>query len=871
MDTFLVPQNTFIPFPRTQLEESIPRCFERQAARRSDSIAVKDSSKILTYLELNQAANRVAHILKDSTTEILRPVALLFNHNAAMVIAMLGTLKAGGFYIPLDPSHPQTRNLNILREVQASIILTDSEGLNVANAYSSSDIQIINLDVIDCTLGNENLELTLSPQTPACILYTSGSTGGPKGVLLDHRAVLHRVMLYTNDYFICETDRLSLVQMYMFNASIRDIYGALLNGAGLFLYNLKKEGIHHLAGWLVGEGITVFYAVPAIFRVFLDTLQNETFDELRLVRLGGEPMLARDVDGFQRHFDPRCILANGLASTETGTTCQYFMNHQTRIVGDRVPVGFPVADKEIYLLDEGGNPVKDGMIGEMVVESPYLGPGYCSQVDFKQDIKPAASNLSNRIIHTGDLGFRSQDGRLNLVGRKDWVVKIHGQQFNIAEIEQALLNLENVDQAAVIYHTAPDGVSFLAAFIQPKTQPAPAEVRIRQVLRVTLPEVMIPSVFMFLDSLPKTLSGKVDRHALPDPILERIGIHETIDPPATHTEEVLAEIWGELLGLHQVGVNENFFDLGGDSLRASILMAQMEAKFGRKLPLAVLFQNNTIKKMAELFAAEDAERSHTTLITLQPLGRKSPVYFLPPIDGELLVLYDLVGNMGTDHPLFGLQGVVYGDSPEKLTTVDQIAAKCVREIRVIQPKGPYYLAGYSFGGHIALEMGRQLMALGEQAPFVALLDTFPPGPKRNTTFFKRVMIHLRNMQKFKRLQDFDTYFSGGMRRILFRSIRHRPARAIANQFGVPLKFQISAAQLALSAYKPLPYPGKVVLFICNQREWYVNWDPMSTWKDFIAGGLEIREVPGNHDNLIKNPFVRELARQLLECLDRDLS
>jgi non-ribosomal peptide synthetase component F len=283
--------------------------------------------------------------------------------------------------------------------------------------------------------------------------------------VLDQAAVLHRVMVYTNDYFIGPDDRMTLAQSYVFNASVREIYGALLNGAELYIYSLKRDGVHHLADWLEEEGITTLYLVPATFRVFLDTLKGQTFKHLRLVRLGGEAVLKRDLEDFQRHFGEGCVLANGLAATETGTFLQFFMDHRTRITGSRVPAGFGVQDKLVSILDEAGCPVAEGEIGEIVVTSAFIGPGYFSpteQVGAAVKSEPGAL----QVVHTGDLGYRLPEGSVVLVGRKDWQVKLRGQRMNLLEIEQALFSLENVAEAAVILQTAGDGTAFLAAFIQ---------------------------------------------------------------------------------------------------------------------------------------------------------------------------------------------------------------------------------------------------------------------------------------------------------------------------------------------------------------------------------------------------------------------
>lgn len=870
-DEQLRPGGGFTCFAREQLEDSIAAVFERQAARSPDATAVNDGAMRLTYAELNQAANRAASALRARQMDQTHPVLLLFHHKAAMITAMLGVLKAGGWYAPLDPAHPAARNAAIVREIGAGLVLTDGEGLACARSYGFTDGQIINLDACGAAADDGNLDRPISPGAQACVLYTSGSTGQPEGVVLDQRAVLHRAMLYTNDYAIGPADRLALLQSYVFNASVREIYAALLNGAGLYIYSLRRDGVHHLANWLEETGITVLYMVPATWRVFLHTLTGERFDRLRVIRLGGEAVLARDVEGFQRHFGPGCALANGLASTETGTICQYFMNHQTRVVGSGAPAGFAVQDKDVRLLDDAGRPVEDGATGEIVVASEYMGPGHFSPAGSAVDAPAIGAPGAKRVIRTGDLGYRMPDGRIVLVGRKDWQIKLRGQRMNLLEIEHALLSLENVAEAAVTLQTGEDGAAFMAAYVQAQAQPAPGEAALRRGLRALLPEAMVPAVFLFFEQLPRTVSGKVDRQALPP--AERAPVARPASAarrapalPATPTELILAEIWRELLGIDQVGVDDRFFDLGGDSLQASVLMVQIEARFKRRFPLSVLLEHDTLRELSRCIASGDGAGLPGLLVTIQPLGDKPPIFFFSGIDGEPMAARHLAANVGRERPLYGLQGFDYGDAARNFKTIEQAAEQYVADVRAARPHGPYILVGYSFGGHLALETARRLAAPGDADPLVVLIDTHPPVPARSPTLAARVRFHVNSLRMLGGARDVAGYFRDRRQRICLRLIRHTLTRAIGKQLIAPDNSPISAAQIALAAYQPGPYPGRVVLFRASRREWHADVDPRDAWSNYISGELEIRTLPGDHLGLINYPYAIELARQLGEVL-----
>ncbi len=855
------PGEEFAPFPRERLESSVAANFERQAAATPQSIAVKAGEDCLTYAALNRAANRVARELLARKLNLAHPVALLFDHQVEMITAMLGVLKAGGWYAPLNQAHPAARNTDLLRDMRAEIILTDLGGSEIAKTYGFTGEQIFRVDdpALTSAAGVENLQREIKPGDPACLLYTSGSTGRPKGVVLDQQAVLHRVLVYTHAYAIGAGDRLALLQSYVFNASVREIYAGLLNGAGLYLYSLARDGLHPLAGWLQQEKITVLYMVPTIWRHFLDTLKDERFDDLRVVRLGGEAVLARDLAGFKRHFGAGCVLANALAATETGTICQSFSDQLSQPVADRVPVGYAVQDKQLTLLDENGQAVAEGAIGEIVVTSAYLGPGY-----YPVEAQAAAQV---RTVRTGDLAYQLPDGRLMWVGRKDWQIKLRGQRINLLEIEQALLSLDSVVAAAVLLQPGEDGNDFLVAYIQPKRQPAPLPEELRRGLRERLPEAMLPTAFVFLDKFPLMTGGKVDRLALPAAQrgLEVGSIH-VVEEPKTPTEQALAEIWCNLLGLSQVSKEARFFDLGGNSLLATILMARIEARFHRKLTPSTLFQYETLAELAEQIASESGAGQPGPLISIQHYGEQPPLYFIPGIGGEVLVLRELAAHLGRTRPLYGLEGVAFVEPGRPIKTVEQAAEEYGSIIRANQPQGPYILVGYSFGGHLALETARRLKDLGADEPLVVLIDTFPPVPPRNTTWLRRLQIQFEIFRRLRGLPALLGYLRERWRRIYLRMARHQPVMATAKILASQIQSPITASQVALAVYHPKPYLGRVVLFKASQREWYVDWDPMDGWKDIITGPLEQRTLSGNHDSLIHDPHAAELARQLLEVL-----
>ena len=358
--------------------------------------------------------------------------------------------------MPLDPSYPRPRLTAILEDSQASLILTDSRNLSLAKELASGGPALLKVDELDVSLSTENLGLSISPDAVAAIFYTSGSTGQPKGVMQSHRSVLHRVMIDTDNFHICPDDRLSLLSSPIYSVSLRNLFGALLNGAALCPFNIEEEGLANLADWLIQEKITIYFSVPTVFRHFTDSLVGgEHFSMLRLIYLAGEAATKRDVELYKKHFSPDCILVNSLASNEAGIIRQYFIDKETEIEGTIVPAGYEVDGKEILVLNDAGQEVGCNEVGEIAVKSRYLSPGYWRKPELTSAaFLPDPEGGDRRVYLTGDLGRMLPDGCLIHLGRNDTQVKIRGIKIEVSEIEMALLEHPAVKEAVVLAREA---------------------------------------------------------------------------------------------------------------------------------------------------------------------------------------------------------------------------------------------------------------------------------------------------------------------------------------------------------------------------------------------------------------------------------
>ena len=438
------PTGTFIEFKKEEIEQSIPDRFEKIVGMYPDRPAVNTQNHALTYDALNRIANRIARAILAQRGESKEPVALLFEHGASLIAAILGILKAGRIYISLDPAFPHTRKAYVLRDSQANLLLTNTQHLSQAQQLAQGGQDVLNCDDIDMHIDCGNLDLSISADTCALMLYTSGSTGNPKGVLHNHRNVLVETRNYTNDERICHEDKLALWHSCSFAKSNRNMYAALLNGAALFPYGLAILGFVGLAEWMRANRITILDTLPTTFRRFCNTVAaHATFPELRVLRLGGESVTLGDVKLFQRHFCPHCVLIQAIGPTETFTVRRYFITREWSSTDTKVPLGYAVPDKEVLLLDEAGREVEANQMGEIAVRSKHLALGYWRRPDLTQAaFIPDSRGGDERLYRTGDLGVMRPDGCLIHMGRKDFQAKIRGYRVEVAEIEEALLRLD---------------------------------------------------------------------------------------------------------------------------------------------------------------------------------------------------------------------------------------------------------------------------------------------------------------------------------------------------------------------------------------------------------------------------------------------
>lgn len=590
--------HTFAKFGKHEIEQTIQSRFEQQVSQRPDQIAVRFESEELTYSQLDCAANRIAHSLRPRSNTDFAPVGVFLDQGIQLVIWFLAIMKAGLIYVPVDRRLPASTLAGVIDALDPCALVVSSDTSGLARTLANRRCSIIDASISYDEPRDESLKQTATANDIATIYYTSGSTGTPKGVADCHRNILHNIMRYTNTLGFSPVDRMSMVQHPSFSGSVSSMLGALLNGATVLPFDLARRGLHTLSDWLQKERVTVFHSVPFIFRHLAKT--RDSYPDLRLVRLEGDQATNADIEHFRSICGDDCVLVNGLGATECGVVRQFFVTSGTRpLPDDPIPVGYAVKDMAAHIIDENGDRLPHGNAGEIVVESPYLAVGYWKNAILTGQKFRNGGNAC-RYYHTGDLGRLDSDGCLTHLGRMDQRVKIAGSFVDFATVESALTKMKAISQARVRDYTDSMQERRLSAFIVTDGTDAPTITDIHAHLTEHIARHMIPTIFMFLDKLPLSDDFKVDRRRLHPDRIPRHNLKNEYVAPRTLLERKLVSIWSGILEIEKVGVTDDYFELGGDSLRAMKILGRMKETLETDISLRSFFQNPTIREVVHL-------------------------------------------------------------------------------------------------------------------------------------------------------------------------------------------------------------------------------------------------------------------------------
>jgi amino acid adenylation domain-containing protein len=853
------------------LETCLPKLLENQARRTPDSIAVTYSNESLTYEELDAKANQFARLLMARGIGCEDLVGVCMERSIEMLIALLGVLKAGAAYVPLDPAYPPERIQYVLKDANIKTLVTNrvessSISANTAEAVClNPELTILN------GLSESAPECRIYPKGLAYVIYTSGSTGKPKGVQIVHRSLVNFLFSMRREPGLSRNDVLLAVTTISFDIAGLEMFLPLLVGAHLVIAPREATVDGALLAELLKQSrATVMQATPVTWRLLFESGWHG--DANLKVLVGGEAL----PPGLAKDLVARCgPVWNMYGPTET--TIWSTIYRVTGKESGNVPIGRPIDNTSLYILDANREEVLPGTEGELFIGGDGLARGYLGRPDLTGErflADPFSSQPGARMYLTGDLARLRPDGNVEFLGRNDQQVKIRGFRIEPGEIETVIEQYPHVTKSVVTAFEKEPGNTFLVAYVVSNGD-SPMAADLRWHLAERVPDYMVPSAFVHLDDLPLTPNGKVDRKSLPAPAPADFVNASVYVAPRDAVEKKLAALWEEVLDLRPIGVTTSFFDLGGRSLLAARLFVKIRRTFGTELPLAFLFEAPTIEQLAKQLRAQ-ADVEHSTLAPIQPAGSKIPIFCVHGGAGGTMFMFQLARRLDPNQPFYGLEPEGMDGRMMHRTTVPAIAAHYVSEIRRIQPAGPYRIGGYCFGGIVAFEMAQQLRRQGETVDMLAL---FSAALRYHRVCAAPSEIDAPEAASLGRLKGFmqSPHRAIGWRiKGLVNSAR-TAARRSATRVLLGLGRRVPAAWRTVTiaetltgaemTYRPQPYAGTLLLFSDPNllaEDQYLGWKGLAEeLKTFAIG-----DQPVNlRRDILNEPLVGLVAQQLTQCLE----
>ncbi len=908
-------QQILVEWNRTERNYARDKCvhqlFEAQVERTPDAVAVVFEGHALSYRELDARANQLALHLRSIGVGPDVLVGLCVERSLEMVVAMLGILKAGGAYVPLDPKYPKERIEFILQDAAAPVLVTQRSlgfGRGVAHrVYLDEAIPQSAGRPVECAIGIGGQErrsptrlgdlvsinnapgaetgaptpqlaphfqsqpipvdALVTPTSLAYVIYTSGSTGKPKGVAIEHRNTVSFLHWVRDSFSDAELSGVLASTSICFDLSVFEIFGPLSWGGRVLLANSALD----LWSPCMPKDVALINTVPS---VLAELLRGRGLPpSVRTVNLAGEPLRQSLVEAIFKKTSAEHV--NDLYGPSETTT---YSTWARRKVGGGETVGCPMANTQIYILDAHGQPVPVGIPGELHIGGAGVARGYWRRPELTAErFVPDrfSGKPGDRLFKTGDRARWLADGNVALLGRADGQVKLRGFRIELGEIETALRARPEVREAAVVVREDTPGDQRLVAYLVAQAGEKPDASILRTRLAETLPEYMLPNAFVWLDQLPLTPNGKVDRKAMPAPETDIGAAPGDTNQPANLLELELSRLWRRLFQREDIGRHDNFFDIGGHSLLATRLATEIDKLLGCKLPIAALFQSPTIESLARRLTGGNWAPPWSSLVPLQPMGSKPPVFCIHGIGGDVYSFLDLARELAPDRPVYGLQAVGLDGRQPRHTTVEEMAAHYAREIRSLRPDGPYHLVGDSLGGWIAYAVAQELTRQGSKVALLALLDTRATS-NVPWTLYARVMVpylagrlpfHLKecaSRPRDERLRYLRQKINW-LRIHITRSRGNLPVRPTAGN-PTPAHAQdltIDYFDAVAARYRPAKYAGDVTLFGGGDAKCFQH---STFWKHHVLGRVQVHRVAGGHGSIISHDHAAEFAPVFKQAL-----
>lgn len=847
--------------------------FTTQVLLYPNKIAVSHNNAKLTYQELDKRSSAMAQYLVSKGVVKGCIVGIALDRSLELIVSLLAVFKAGAAYVPLDPEYPNQRLEYMLKDSEATILLTNYKYRNELKTNAT----VVVLEEIWSKLDSseKTSPINIVAQDLAYVLYTSGSTGQPKGVMIEHGNLFNLIKSVQKFPGLESDEKLLSLTTMSFDISVLEFFLPLTVGATLYLADsdFAKDG-EAILNFIKKENISFMQATPSTYKMML-VAGWDTICDIKLICCGEQ--LPKDL--AQKILSKCARLFNMYGPTETTI---YSTGKEIFAEDSIITIGKPIDNTEIFILNERQQKVENGQIGEICIAGAGLARGYFNNQDLTKEKFLSFDKLGTpiRLYRTGDLGKILENDEIQCFGRIDSQIKIRGYRIETGEIEHALTQEENILEALVISWAGPNGDLRIAAYLVMNIDINSDEIlnrsaHWRRSLRFSLPYYMIPNDFIILDKFPLSETGKINRKELPIPNISSNQSQENTLPDS-ELEILIARIWTDNLGINNIGIHDNFFDLGGHSLTAVKVIVQIKKESGKYLPLVSLFKNPTIAELALVLQKGDNSFSFESLVPLKPDGNRDPLYMVHGLGSTVFKFYDLAQHLHPDQPVYGIQARGIESTYHPAESIEEMASQYISEILKSNPEGPYYLSGYSLGGIIAFEMTKQLENMGKKVAVLIMFDTFivkntqlKPGP------YKSVHKVAARIAKF--IYTFGLLLSEPQRTIqhkifiLKQGYRRLRGQKLENDNGLDKDFDVlnelnKVHELAEINYKIKYYPKKLHLFRARKASRYMNDFKYLGWKPYVKD-IELHLVDGDHITMFDNNFIPGFAKTLQQVLD----
>jgi len=867
--------NTSAQYPS---DSHLSELIEQTANKFPQKTAVIFNNQKLSYKELVIRSNQFAAYLAEQGIKGGDIIGLASERSIEMLICLLGILKAGAVYVPLDPEYPQERIEYMLEDAGAKILL-------ISKAYSGhfkTGAKEIIIEDLSRALNNypkTNPGIAVNANDLAYVLYTSGSTGQPKGVKITHRNLVNFLCSMQSQPGITHEDRLLAITTISFDIAGLELYLPLITGAELIICDSEsaKDG-RLLLDLLTEKEITFMQATPSTWRMIIDSGWSK---RLPVKILCGGEALPKELAELLVEKSSELWNMYGPTETTIWSTIKQITPKDSAIT-----IGYPINNTTVYILNEEQQLLAPGVSGEIYIGGDGVAAGYLNQTALTAErfIKDPFSQSPNaRLYKTGDLGTFSDNAEIRYLGRIDQQVKIRGHRIELGEIESQLVDMKTIQQAVVIAREDIPNNKRLVAYVILTANEDEDITLWKNELGKHLPDYMVPADFVVLNEFPLTPNNKIDKKALPKPELKAQVQNLTYDQPRGENEILIADIWSVVLGIKELSVNADFFELGGQSLLAVKVMIAIEKATGKRLPLATLFENATVTKLAKKIQS-DQEEQWDALVPIKTSGTKPPVYLIHGGGLNVLFYKPIIKYLDQEQPIYGFQALGLSKSHEPLHTLEEISKAYISDLLKNNPEGPFYLAGYSFGGLIAFEMSKQLVAMGKKVNFVGIVDTYIGGRTDHSTGAVRLTKKvLRQFSKIPHLAKTLTMFPADAFAYQATIISHKlrnivpfvkpplplPTEAYVSDLTPYEKEIFDIYDAAHGKYEIQPADIKVSLLRVTKRLYHLDDPVYLGWKPFAKKGIDIYLVPGDHGSILHPPNDRDFARVLQKALDNN--